>query len=122
MNYDETPKPLSELGILMFSLPPAPVPKQARQVFQLEMRKIFRQAKVPHRDSAYGTVQPRVLEYLKTVDKAEPNQIGAALGLNNDSVRRGIRALHRKKLIVCVRPGSKGSHIPSLWKAAEGNS
>lgn len=103
------------LTSLLTSGPVAP-PKKVRAVVAPEMQT---NRWVPHRGKAYGTVQPRIEEFLKTVRHASPYEIAKALNLNGDSTRRGIRALVKKELIVCIRESNKGHHLPGLFRIAD---
>jgi hypothetical protein len=104
------------LASLLYSIP-APLPPKPRRIVAPEMRKKEPKPLFRRSETTYGTVQPRILAHLQSVGKAEPNEIAEALDLNGDSVRRGIRALHRKKLIVQLRASDVGQHVPALWGA-----
>jgi transcription initiation factor IIE alpha subunit len=108
---------MNELTSLLYSIP-APLPKKVRRVVAKEMRKAEKQP-LFRRGTDYGTVQPRVLDFLKKNGPAEPNHIAEHLNMNKDSIRRGIRGLHKKKLIICVQTPHQGFHIPSIWKVVE---
>jgi predicted ArsR family transcriptional regulator len=102
---------------LLYAVPPAPPPKKVRRVVAKEMRE--REQFIPVRDSSYGTVQPSILKLLgQPAAPMTPQDIGFALNLNKDAVRRGLRSLHSQGKIVQVRKSDQGRHIPSLWKIA----
>lgn len=102
---------------LLYAIPPAPPPKKVRRVVATEMRE--REQFIPVRDSSYGTVQPSILKLLGDAPMPmSPYEVGFALKINKDAVRRGLRSLHSQKKIVQVRKSDQGRHIPSLWKIA----
>lgn len=103
---------------MMGLVPLAPSPSKARVVVAPEMQSGFRRNPIPRRDTSYGTVKPRVLAYLCDHGASEPNHIAEALNLHRDSVRRGMRALHKEKLIVRVKSSNNGTHASSVWVAA----
>lgn len=106
------------LASLLYSVP-EPLPTKGRLVVAEEMRGKEPRVKPLLRkgcgDGNYGTVQPRILEYLKTIDAAEPNEIARILDVPRDRVRKSIKRLHEKKLIVCLRKANQGLHMSALW-------
>lgn len=81
------------------------------------IRKDF--SRMPKRGANYGTVQPRVLAYLKEHPDSTPNDMREALGLNRYSVDRALRKLKEDRLVKitkrAVQHGSERS--PAKWRA-----
>ena len=109
---------MSLLATLLYSVPET-IPPNVRRVVAEEMRDPEPKVKPLLRkgcgEGNYGTVQPRILEYLKTTDAAEPNEIARILDVSRDRVRKSIKRLHEKKLIVCLRKANQGLHMSALW-------
>lgn len=106
------------LTSLLYTVP-EPLPSKVRCVIAKEMRGKEAKVKPLLRkgcgEGNYGTVQPRILEYLKTTDMAEPNEIARILDVPRDRVRKSLKRLHEKKLIVCLRLANPGQHMSALW-------
>jgi hypothetical protein len=104
---------------------PFPLPEQhVRKIRDPDMPrtedKPEKETKPPKRGPAYGTVQPAILAYLKTVRSAQPDQIAVAIEIHPDSVRRALRALVKEEKIVCVREAQSGKYRrPALWRVAD---
>ena len=117
---------MSLFASLMKGTAPAALPeKNVRKIRDPDMPRAEDKVKkvavaVPKRGPAYGTVQPAILDYLKTVRSAQPDQIANAIGIHPDSVRRALRTLAKEEKIVCVREVLNGKwRRPALWKAAD---
>lgn len=82
--------------------------------------KTEKETKPLKRGPAYGTVQPAILAYLRTVRSAQPDQIAVAIEIHPDSVRRALRALVKEEKLVCVREAQSGKYRrPALWRVAD---
>ncbi len=102
---------MSLLARLLYDRP-LPVPPKPRLVIAPEMvvvRKDFGHAK-------YGSVQPRVLEYLGSGGVVAPLEISKSLDINYDSVVRALKILCTKGKVLQVRTIDPVHHTPSLWK------
>jgi len=55
---------------------------------------------VPKRNNAYGTVGPRVLEYIKGHPDCTPAEMCEHLGINPDAVNRALRKMREKGLVI----------------------
>ena len=75
--------------------------------------------RTPNRSPDYGTVQPRVLAYLKEHPDSTPAAISAALRLNADSVNRGLRKLKADGLIEVTKAAVQCGKVrsPAEWRA-----
>lgn len=105
---------MSLLASLLYDLP-LPVPPRPRQVIAPEMREDAPPPARCYGRTEYGSVQPRILEYLSTGVTVTPSEISKDLDLNYDSVLRALRALHKKGRVLQLRALDPLHHIPSLW-------
>lgn len=78
-----------------------------------------REKRTPNRSPDYGTVQPRVLAYLKEHPGSTPAALSAALGLNGDSVNRGLRKLKADGLAEVTKAAVQCGKVRSAaeWSA-----
>jgi hypothetical protein len=104
---------MSLLASLLYDRP-LPVPPRPRQVIAPEMLDAAPNRKCYGR-TEYGSVQPRILEYLSTGVTVTPSEISKDLDLNYDSVLRALRALHKKGQVRQIRDLDPVHHTPSLW-------
>ena len=104
---------MSLLASLLYDRP-LPVPPRPRQVIAPEM--LDSQPRRPcYGRTEYGSVQPRILEYLGSGVVVTPSEISKDLDLNYDSVLRALRALHKKGQVLQIRDLDPVHHTPSLW-------
>ena len=108
---------MSLLASLLYDRP-YPVPPRPRQVVAPEML-----GNVPYRPCygriGYGSVQPRILEYLGSGVVATPGEISKDLDLNYDSVLRALRTMRMRGQILQIRAIDHVHHTPSLWGITE---
>lgn len=104
---------MSLLASLLYDRPLS-VPPKPRKVIAPEMLD-----SQPNRScygrTEYGSVQPRILEYLGSGVVVTPSEISKDLDLNYDSVLRALRALHKKGQVLQIRDLDPVHHTPSLW-------
>lgn len=94
---------------------PLPVPSKPRRVIAPEMivAKLDRKRLT---GTQYGSVQPRVLEYLGSRGMVTPREIFKCLDINYDSVVRALRILCKKGRVSHIRAFDPAHNTPSLWK------
>ncbi len=96
---------------------PLPVLSKPRPVIAPEMSD-SQPSRPCYGRTEYGSVQPRILEYLRSGVTATPSKISKDLDLNYDSVLRALRTLHKKEQVLQMRDLDPRHHTPSLWKIA----
>lgn len=105
---------MSLLASLLYDRP-LPIPPGTRKVIALEMIVVGPKREY-HKRVKYGSVQPRVLEYLGAGGVMNPLEVSKGLDIDYDSVVRALKMLCKKGKVLQVRAIDPVHHVPSLWK------